>query len=119
MACGQRSKSELSHWALGVCPEPLTVVVDLTDSWWEVLGKLGYLKTLAWQEEPCSVQEKHVNPPGQGFECLERFSLQQRNMTFTRPSSFTNYQLFQQELNILHNFVKLVLLINLNCIGQT
>lgn len=44
MACGQRSKSELSHWALGVCPGPLTVVVNLTDLWWEVLGKLGYWK---------------------------------------------------------------------------
>lgn len=30
-ACGQRSKSELSQWGLGVCPGPLTVAVDLTD----------------------------------------------------------------------------------------
>lgn len=71
MACRQRSKSEPSHRALGVCPGPLTVAVDLRDVWWEVLGKVGYEKTLALQEEQCNGQEeKHVNPPAQGFQCL-------------------------------------------------
>lgn len=39
MACGQRSKPELPHWALGVCPGPLTVAVDLTERC--VVGSLG------------------------------------------------------------------------------
>lgn len=54
-------------------------------------------------------------PPGQGFQ---RFHIQWRNVTFLRPSSFTNFQLFQQQLNILHNFVRFVLLIKLNCTVQ-
>lgn len=69
MACGQRSKSELSHWALGVCPGPLTVGVDLTERC--VVGSLGETGLLALQEEQYSVQEeKHVNPLAQGFQCL-------------------------------------------------